>query len=75
MRTLKKALEALFREEESEWDVRLQAAAFAHSWTPHTGTSYSPFFVVHGREAVLPVQRHLDTPRLAAPSRRWLDRL
>ena len=69
MRTFKKALGALSREDGSDWDVRLQAVTFAHNSTPHRGTNYCPFFLVHGWEAVLPIQRHLDTPRLDAPSR------
>ena len=50
MTTLKKALSTLASEDECDWDVHLQAVAFAHNATPHTSTSHSPFFLVHGRE-------------------------
>ena len=75
MRTLKKALIALASEDGCNWDVRLQAAAFAHNATPHMSTNHSPFFLVRGSEAVLPIQRHLDMPQLDAPSTDWLARL
>ncbi|PHJ20661.1 hypothetical protein CSUI_005494, partial [Cystoisospora suis] len=38
-------------------------------------TGFSPFFLTHGREAILPVQRHLDEPRLDPTSKFWLHRL
>ena len=75
MRILKEALSAFASEDGCDWDVHLEAVPFAHNETPHTSTNHSPFFLVHGREAVLPIQRHLNTPRLDAPSRGWLARL
>ena len=75
MRTLKKALGARPREDGGYWDVHLQAAALAHNSKPHTSANYNPFFLVHERDAGRPIQGHLDTPRLDAPSRGWLDRL
>ena len=45
MRTLNKALGALFREDGSNWDVHLQDVAFAHNSMLHTSTNYSPFFL------------------------------
>lgn len=75
MRTVKKALGALASEDRSDWDIHLQAVAFAHNSTPHSSTGYSPYFLEHGREATLPIQRHLDTPALDPPSRGWLKRL
>lgn len=75
MRTLKKALGALVDEDGKDWDRHLQAVALAHNSTPHTATGFSPFFLEHGREAVLPVQRFLDEPRLDPLSVAWLARL
>lgn len=72
MRTVKKALGALALEDRSDWDIHLQAVAFAHNSTPHSSTGYSPYFLEHGREATLPIQRHLDTPMLDPPSQGWL---
>lgn len=75
MRTLRKGLAALVSEGRSDWDRYLQAVAFAHNSTPSVTTGYSPFFLTYGREAVLPVQRHLDEPRLDGVARDWLSRL
>ena len=75
MRTLKKGLAALVSEDGKDWDLFLPAVAMAHNATPHIATGYSPFFLTQGREAPLPVQRHLEEPRLDATSHRWLSRL
>ena len=75
MRTLKKGLATLVAEDGHDWDLYLPAVALAHNSTPHLATGYSPYFLTHGREAILPVQRHLDEPRLDHTSRQWLYRL
>ena len=75
MRTLKKGLAALVSEDGRDWDIFLSAVALAHNTTPHIATGFSPFFLTQGREAVLPVQRHLDEPRLDPTSGQWLKRL
>ena len=75
MRTLKKGLATLVAENGHDWDLYLPAVALAHNSTPHLATGYSPYFLTHGREAILPVQRHLDEPRLDHTSRQWLYRL
>ena len=71
MRSLKKGLAALVSEDGRDWDLFLFAVALAYDSTPHSVTGYYPFFLTHGREAVLPVQRFLDEPRLDLESRRW----
>ena len=75
MKTLKKALASLVSEDETNWDVFAQSVAFAHNSTPHTSTRHSPFYLMYGREAVMPIQRHLDIPPLDPSSKGWLDRL
>ena len=67
MRTLKKRLSALVGEDGRDWDLFLPAP-LAHSTTPHVATVFSPVFLSHGREAVLPVQRRIDEPRLDSTS-------
>ena len=75
MRTLKKGLAALVSEDGRDWDIFLSAVALAHNTTRHIATGFSPFFLTQGREAVLPVQRYLDEPRLDPTSGQWLKRL
>lgn len=75
MRFLKKRLAELVSENGREWDLFLSAVTLAYNFTPRTATGYSPFFLTHRRDAVLPVQRFLDEPRLDIESRRWLIRL
>ncbi|KAL8426016.1 hypothetical protein Efla_001934 [Eimeria flavescens] len=75
MRRLNKALASSIVEDGHDCDSHLQAVAFAHNSTPHTSTDHSPYFLVQGREAVLPVQLCWDAPPLELPSKRWLERL
>ncbi|XP_019643414.1 PREDICTED: histone acetyltransferase p300-like [Branchiostoma belcheri] len=42
-----------------DWDVHLPAVRFAYNTSCHATTKFSPFFLMHGREARLPV--HLLT--------------
>ena len=60
MRTLKKGLSSLVSEHGRDWDLYLSAVAYAHNTTPDMSTGYSPFFLTHGREATLFIQRHFD---------------
>lgn len=75
MRTLKKGLSSLVSEDGRDWDLYLSAVALAHNSTPHRVTGYSPFFLVNGREAVMPIQRHWDEPNLEPTAKHWLKRL
>ena len=75
MRTLNKGLSALVGEDGRDWVLILPAVALAHNSTPHVATGFSLYFFSRGREAVLPVQRHLDETRLDSTSKQWLCRL
>ena len=60
MSSLKKSSAALVSEDGRDWDLFLSAVALAYNSTPHTVTGFSPFFLAHGRETMLPGQRYLD---------------
>lgn len=75
MRFLKKNSPMLVNEEGREWSLFLFAVALAYNTTPHTAARYTPFFLLHGRKALLPVQRYLAKPCLDLQSRRRLSRL
>lgn len=74
MRLIKKRVAALVSEDAGEGDLVLSAVALAYASMPHTATGFSPFFLLHGRKAVLPVQQYLDEPRLDSELRRWHSR-
>lgn len=61
---LKKGVAALVNEDGKNWDLFLSVFALAYNSTPNTVTEFSTFFLLHGRETLLPVQRYLDEPRL-----------
>ena len=65
----------VYNKDGRDWDLFLSAVALAYNTTPHTATGYFPFFLMHGRKAMLPVQRFLDEPRPDLESISWLSRL
>jgi len=45
------------------WDELLSSALFSYRTTPHSTTGYTPFFLMHGREAILPLEFTIPTHR------------
>jgi len=43
----------------TNWDVLLPLYLMAYRATPHSSTRYSPFFLLHGREMILPTSQNL----------------
>jgi hypothetical protein len=67
-RTLASMLSMYVNSKHSDWDRYLPYVTFAYNTTPHAGTKESPFFLLYGREArlpidsmLLPVEPHTDT--------------
>lgn len=56
---MKKSLAALISDDGREWDLFLPVVALSYNTTPHTA-GYTPFFLLHDRKSVLPVQKYLD---------------
>ena len=75
MRSLKTSLKLCVDVFKSDWDFALQAAALAYRATPHTVTGFSPFFLVTGQEAVLPLSREWNEPALCLSGVAWLEAL
>ena len=75
MRTLKGALKLCVESFKADWDFALQAAALAYRVTPHLVTGFSPYFLVTGQEAVLPLSREWSEPALSATGATWLEAL
>uniref|UniRef100_A0A8C6P3V4 Integrase catalytic domain-containing protein n=1 Tax=Nothobranchius furzeri TaxID=105023 RepID=A0A8C6P3V4_NOTFU len=49
-----------------EWDNYLKQVAFAYNTTVHASTGYTPYYLIHGREARVPVD--VLVPKQAVPS-------
>jgi hypothetical protein len=66
-RTLISLLRSIVNVRKSTWDRYLQQAVFAYNTTPHRATGVSPFLLVHGEEARLPVELIIGSPPEARP--------
>lgn len=65
-RTLKRELGKRLSEAGSSWDHILGQVELSYNTTPHSSTGYTPFFLVHGREARLPLS--ILSPPTSLPS-------
>jgi len=54
-RTLCESL-AKVSENENDWDKHIESVLFAYRTTKHSTTKKTPFFMVYGREAILPLE-------------------
>lgn len=78
-----KALEIMLRSvldfDQQDWDTHLAAAELAINNAVNVSTGYSPFYLMYGREAVLPLElsmsqlsRARHNPAAAEDLERWL---
>ena len=63
MRTLKDMVAKYTDTQGLTWDDTVKAYAMAYNSAIHSTTGYSPFFLVHGFEARLPIDVVFETPR------------
>ncbi len=54
--TLQRQLLKFVDKEQNEWDLYLDSILFSYRVSCQDSTKYSPFFLVYGRQARLPVQ-------------------
>ena len=54
--TLQRALLKMIDENQSDWDKYLDSVLFAYRTSKQASTKFSPFFLLYGREPVLPVE-------------------
>lgn len=73
MRSLKNTVRLCIDIFKTSWDRVLPAAAFAYRTAIHISTGYSPYFLVTGQEAVLPISRELSEPILNEQGETWLE--
>ena len=58
-RTLAEMLSKYVNSKHTDWDRYLPYVTFAYNTTVHTSTKYSPFYLLYGRDARLPVDTML----------------
>lgn len=61
-RTLIDQLAKMLLSHGGEWDGFLKQVAFAYNTSPHASTKFSPFYLMHGREARVPVDVLVSSP-------------
>lgn len=61
-RTLKDQLSKCLYQQAEPWDTMLRSIQFSYNTSVHSSTGYTPFFLVHSREARLPVHLLFSTP-------------
>ncbi|GBC05841.1 hypothetical protein RclHR1_06470004 [Rhizophagus clarus] len=49
------------KDNNKEWDDYIQAILLAYRTRQHETTGYSPFYLIYGRQAVLPIELMIDT--------------
>ncbi|KAI8500155.1 hypothetical protein Bbelb_217210 [Branchiostoma belcheri] len=61
-RTMGNILRAYVASNQRDWDEHLPAVKFAYNTSCHATTGFSPFFLLHGREARLPIHLMARVP-------------
>ena len=56
--TVTKSLVKYINADQDDWDEHLESVLFSYRTSVHATTKYTPFFLMYGREAVLPIQLH-----------------
>ncbi|KAI8519844.1 hypothetical protein Bbelb_031010 [Branchiostoma belcheri] len=65
-RTMKNILAKALAGREHDWDLLLPHVALAYNTSVHSTTKFTPYFLVHGREARLPVDIACQLPATTA---------
>ena len=54
--TITKQLLKYINDQENDWDEHLEEFLFSYRTSVHASTRYTPFYIMFGREAILPIQ-------------------
>ena len=60
--TLQRQLLKFVESKQDTWDLYLDSILFSYRVSVHDSTKYSPFFLVYGRNAKLPVEFNIKSP-------------
>jgi len=74
-RTILALLRALAVDKPRRWDEYVRPVIFAYNATPHRTTGATPYLLVHGEEARLPVELLVGSPKAALPVHAYVQRL
>lgn len=67
-RSLNSLMAKVVSETQRDWSQHLSSCAFAYNVSKHESTLHSPYFLMHGREALCPLDIVMETPARAFPS-------
>jgi transposase InsO family protein len=67
-RTLHNMLAKLVADNQRDWVSVLPMCAFAYNVSTNEATGYSPYFLLHGREAICPLDLMCETPEQERPA-------
>jgi transposase InsO family protein len=68
-RTLCEALAKYANENKDDWDIYLSSVLFAYRTKRHNTTRHEPFYLMYGRDAVLPIEFAVKTIQVELPAR------
>jgi hypothetical protein len=60
-RTIGECLAKLVADKEKEWDEYVESVLFAYRTMKHNTTGYTPFYLLYGRQAKLPIELRIPT--------------
>jgi len=63
LKDLGESIAKLSQDGEKEWDQYVDATLFAYRTKTHKMTGYSPFYLIYGRQATLPVELKIPSGR------------
>ena len=69
-RSLNSLMAKVVSDSQRDWVQHLPACVMAYNVSKHESTSYSPYFLMHGREAICPLDLVVDTPFADVPADR-----
>jgi hypothetical protein len=66
-RTLCEALAKFANENKDDWDLFISSVLFAYRTKKHATTQHEPFYLMYGRDAVLPIEFMVPTTQVNIP--------
>jgi len=63
-RTLCEALAKFANENKDDWDLYISSVLFAYRTRKHNTTRHEPFYLIYGRDVVLPIEFTVTTPQV-----------